>query len=102
MYKRSVNKPNKVNQECNSKPQESLLFPLFFMIVISSFFYIIYILISISALDQRRNIHGIVANMLDCNIVVSIFKLWLQYYIHCQTDTLEKAMKLLILLLWVK
>ena len=33
---------------------------------------------------------GIVTNMLECSIVVSNFKLQLYYYIHFQTNTLEK------------
>ena len=40
---------------------------------------------------------GIVVNMLDCNIVVSQFKLQLPYHIHFQTNTLRKSMKPFIL-----
>ena len=35
--------------------------------------------------------------MLDCNIVVSEFELQKRYYVHFQTNTLEKGMALLIL-----
>ena len=41
--------------------------------------------------------HGVVANMLDCNIIVSEFKLQLHYYVYFQTNTLGEGMKLLIL-----
>ena len=37
---------------------------------------------------------GVVANMLDCNIIVSEFKLQSNYYIHFRT--LRKGMKPLI------
>ena len=37
-----------------------------------------------------------VANVLDCNIVVSKFKLLLCYYVHFQTNTLGKGMNSLI------
>ena len=40
--------------------------------------------------------HCVVANMLDCDIVVSEFKLQLFYYVHFQTNTLEKGMNPLI------
>ena len=33
---------------------------------------------------------GVVANVLDCNIVVSKFELQSCYYIHLWTNTLEK------------
>ena len=35
---------------------------------------------------------GIVANVLNCDIVVSEFKLQLHYYIHFWTNTLGKSM----------
>ena len=35
----------------------------------------------------------IVANMLDCDIVVSQFELQSSYYVHFRTNTLEKGMK---------
>ena len=38
--------------------------------------------------------HSIVNNMLDCDIVVSKFKLQLCQYIHFQTNTLGKGMNL--------
>ena len=40
----------------------------------------------------RRSPYGIVANELDCNIVVSEFVLQSRYYIHFQTNTLGKGM----------
>ena len=40
---------------------------------------------------------GIVANMLNCNIVLSEFELQLCYYIHFQTNTLRKGMNSLII-----
>ena len=40
---------------------------------------------------------GVVIKALDCGIVVSKFKLQLHYYIHFQTNNLEKGMKPLIL-----
>ena len=43
------------------------------------------------------NLHGIVTNMLDCNIVVSKFKLQRHYYVHFRTNRLGKDMTLLIL-----
>ena len=39
---------------------------------------------------------GVVANMLVCDIMVSKFKLHLHYYVHIQTNTLEKGMNSLI------
>ena len=35
--------------------------------------------------------HGMMANMLDCNIIVSEFELQPYYYIHFQTNTLWKG-----------
>ena len=35
---------------------------------------------------------GVVANVLDCNIVVSKFKLQLFYYVYCLTNNLGKGM----------
>ena len=40
--------------------------------------------------------YSIVANVLDCNIVVSEFKLQWCYYVHFWTNTSEKSMNLLI------
>ena len=36
--------------------------------------------------------HGIVANVLDCYIVVSEFELQSRYYVHFRTNTLQKGM----------
>ena len=35
-----------------------------------------------------------VTNVLDCDIIVSKFELQLCYYVHFQTNTLEKGMNL--------
>ena len=40
--------------------------------------------------------HGVVDNVLDCNMVVNKFKHQSKYYIYFQTTTLEKIMKPLI------
>ena len=40
---------------------------------------------------------GVVANVLDCDIVVSEFALQSYYYIHFQTNTLEKYMNSIFL-----
>ena len=40
--------------------------------------------------------HGIVANMFDCNLIGSEFKLQSYYWIHFWTNTLEKDMNPLI------
>ena len=37
----------------------------------------------------------VVDNVLDCNIVVSVSEFQLCYYIHSQTKTIAKGMKLL-------
>ena len=44
----------------------------------------------------------VVANALDCNIVVSELKLQYRYYVHFRTKTLWKGMNLLISQLWIK
>ena len=44
-----------------------------------------------------RSSHGVVAKVLNCDIVVSDFDLQLRHYIHFQTNTLRKGMNLLIL-----
>ena len=41
---------------------------------------------------------GVVAKVLDCNIVASEFELQSSYYVHLRTNTLGKDMNLLILL----
>ena len=45
---------------------------------------------------MKRSPHGIVTNMLDCDIIVSEFKLQPYSYIHFQTYALEKGMNYLI------
>ena len=50
---------------------------------------------------MMMNIKGspscVVANVLDCDIVVSEFELQSRYYVHFQTNTLSKGIKLLII-----
>ena len=41
---------------------------------------------------------GIVANVLDCDLVIKLFDLQLRYYIHFLTNALEKGMHPLIFL----
>ena len=41
----------------------------------------------------RRSPHGVVGNMVDCDIVVKEFKSQLQYWIHFLTNILRKGMK---------
>ena len=51
----------------------------------------------------ERNPYGLVANMLDWDIVVSEFKLQLHFYVHIQTNTLVKRHELYYPhQLWVK
>ncbi len=45
----------------------------------------------------RGSTRDVVANLLDCDIVVSEFKLQSCYYIHFRTNTLGKGMNPLIL-----
>ena len=45
---------------------------------------------------EGRSPHGIVANVLDCDIVVSKFELQSLYYVHFRTNTLRKGMDPLI------
>ena len=46
---------------------------------------------------MKRSSHSVVTNVLDCNILVNKFKLQSHYYIHFQTNTHVKDMKLPIL-----
>ena len=39
------------------------------------------------SISVKRGPHGEVANVLDCDIVVSEFELQLRYYIHFRTNT---------------
>ena len=39
-----------------------------------------------------KNPHGVMVNMLDCNIVVSEFELYLYYHVHFQTNPFEKLL----------
>ena len=45
---------------------------------------------------RRGSLHGIVANMLDCNNVVNKFKLQLCYYAYFWTNALGKGISILI------
>ena len=42
---------------------------------------------------MRGSPRGLVANVLDCDIVVSEFEFQLRYYVHFWTNILEKGMK---------
>ena len=53
-------------------------------------------------LIRWRSPCGIVVMMLDCDIVVSEYKLQFCNYVHFQTYILRKGMNLLIPQLWVK
>ena len=50
-----------------------------------------------SGLEGERIPHGIVVNVLDWDIVVSVFKLQYCYYIHFHTNIFRKSMNPLIL-----
>ena len=51
---------------------------------------------------RRESLCGVVVNILDCNFVVSKFKLQSRYYIHFRTKTVGNGMNLLIFpQLWV-
>ena len=43
-----------------------------------------------------RDLLGMVSNMLDCDIVVSMFELQSRYYVHFRTNALGKGMNLII------
>ena len=43
-----------------------------------------------------ESFRGVVANMLDCDIVVSEFELQSRYYVHLRTNTLGKGINLLL------
>ena len=55
----------------------------------------------ITSLYKRSPI-GIVANVLNCNIMLSEFKLWSHYYVYFQTNTLGKGINLFIPLYVIK
>ena len=38
----------------------------------------------------EEGLHDVMVNVLDCNTIVSKFKLQLSYYIHLRTNTLWK------------
>ena len=52
--------------------------------------------------NYERNSKGIVANVLDCGLEVSEFKLKARYYDHFQSNILGKVMNPLFPQLWVK
>ena len=43
-------------------------------------------------MSKKVSLHCVVANVLDCNIIESEFKLQLHYYIRFWTNTLGKSM----------
>ena len=45
---------------------------------------------------SRRCPHGVVVNMMDCNIILSEFELQSQDYVHFQTNSFGKGMNLVI------
>ena len=47
---------------------------------------------STSPLLAEGNPHDIVANVLDCDTVVSEFKFQSCFYVHFQTDTIDEGM----------
>ena len=47
--------------------------------------------------SHRRHQHGVVANVLDYEIVISEFEPQSSYYVHFQTNIFRKGMKPLIL-----
>ena len=49
-----------------------------------------------TAIGSERNLRGVVANVLDCNIVVSEFELQSRYYVHFHTNTITKSMNFLV------
>ena len=38
--------------------------------------------------DERGSLHGTVANMLNCDIILSVFELLLGYYVHFRMNNL--------------
>ena len=52
---------------------------------------------------EQGSLHGVVTNMLDCDIIVNGFELQSHYYNHFQINTLgEKGMNLIIPHLWIQ
>ena len=56
------------------------------------------ILTNVNSPSIAESLYCIMANVLDCDIVVSEFELQVCYYIHVWTNTLGKGMNPLILL----
>ena len=59
-------------------------------------YFSLYSSLSLSIKEERSSC-GVVANVLDCDIVVSEFELQSRYYIPFQTNTLGKDINTLIL-----
>ena len=49
-----------------------------------------------------RNLRGILAQVLDCNIAVSVFEHQSRYHIHFRAKTPGKAINSLLPQLWIK
>ena len=65
--------------------------------VSSSYFYLIIIIICLNTvISVLGSPCGIMANMLNSDIIVCEFKLQSHNYVHFQTDNLEKGMNLLV------
>ena len=47
-------------------------------------------------MPMSASLRGVVANVLDCDIIVSEFEIQSRYYVHFQINTLRKGMNLLI------
>ena len=45
---------------------------------------------------SEGSLHGVVADVLDCDLVESEFELQLRYYVHFQTNTIGKDMNPLV------
>ena len=43
------------------------------------------------------SLSSVVENVLESDIIVTVFELWLRYYVHFQTNTLGKDINRLIL-----
>ena len=60
--------------------------------------YILYLnILSCRLISKLKKYLGVVANELDCDIVVNEFELQSLYYVHFRTNTLRKGMNLFVL-----